>query len=131
MSKLRLALAVGNRDFCSLFEDYISMCCDIELVGSTTDGLVALELVKQKKPDVLVMDNVMTHIDGLGVLTKLQNTIAFKRPKVIIISASPTENFMLTACKLGVCYQMSRSIDIEEIIKFVYICMNKPTRILR
>ncbi len=126
MGKIRLALADDNREFCSLVVDYISMIDDIELVGIANDGLVALELVEQKQPDVLILDNVMPQLDGLGVLARLQNVTAFKRPKVITITASLTEDFMINAYKLGADYQMSRRIDIEEIIKRVRMIMEKP-----
>lgn len=127
MGKIRLALANNCQEFCLLMKDYISITDDIELVGIANDGLEALELVAQKQPDVLILDKVLPRLDGLGVLAKLQNIPASQKPKIITITASLTEDFMINAYKLGADYQMSCRIDIEEIIKRVRMIMENPT----
>jgi len=69
----------------------------------------------------------MPLLDGLGVLAKMQNIPASKKPKIITITASPTEDFMISAYKLGADYQISQSIDIKEIINCVRLIMKKQT----
>lgn len=126
MTKISLAVAINNRELCLLVKDYIALTNDIELVGIANDGLETLELVEQKQPDVLVLDYVIPRLDGLGVLMRLQNVTT--RPKVITIAASLTEDFMLNANKLGTDYQISRTIDIEEVLKFVRMAMGNTNK---
>lgn len=54
-------------------------------VITTTSGVEALELVKSRKPDIMLLDIVMPDIDGLEVLRRLR---AFSRLPVIAFSAS-------------------------------------------
>ncbi|MBN2387870.1 MAG: response regulator transcription factor [Anaerolineales bacterium] len=44
---------------------------DIEVVGQAEDGVVAVELVKQTKPDVILLDLVMPRQDGLATIPKI------------------------------------------------------------
>ena len=44
-----------------------------ELVGEAGDGLAALQLIQQKKPDVAVLDVNLPGLSGLEVARQLQN----------------------------------------------------------
>jgi two-component system response regulator (stage 0 sporulation protein A) len=126
MKKIRLAIADDSRDFCRIMRDYISTVSDIELVGLASDGLVTLEIVESKKPDVLLLDNVMPFLDGLGVLTKLGDNGLKERMKIIMISGSLSDDFVIHAGKLGADYIMSRRMSAEEIITKIRMVMEKP-----
>ena len=126
MSKIRLAIADDSRDFCRIMKDYVASEPDIELVGMASDGLVALELAESKRPDVLLLDNVMPFLDGLGVLTKLSETGLKSNMKIIMISGSLSDDFVIHASKLGTDYIMSRRMSAEEIVKKIRMVMEKP-----
>ena len=69
--KIKIVLADDNKDFCQVLKEYLSNEDDIEILGIAKDGIEALELVKSKQPDLLVLDVIMPHLDGLGVIEKL------------------------------------------------------------
>lgn len=116
MSKIKLMVVDDNREFCNLVRDYVYMQDDMEFSAAANDGITALELIRTKRPDVIILDNVMPQLDGIGVLHHLQSFMPADRPKVVAVTACPTEAFMTNAYKLGVSYAMSRKIDINEII---------------
>lgn len=116
MEKIKLMAVDDNKEFCRLVRDYTQMQDDIEFVGAAYDGLSALDMIRDKKPDVVILDNVMPQLDGIGVLNHLQNFHAKDKPKIVTVTACPTDEFMSNAYKLGVNYAMSRKIDINEII---------------
>ena len=55
---------------------------DFQIVGETGDGPELLRLTRELQPDALVMEMVLTGMDGLDVLAKLR-----VRPKVLILSS--------------------------------------------
>ena len=55
----------------------------MEVVGIARDGLAALEKIAELKPDVVTLDLVMPHLDGLGVLAALP---AAGGPRVVVVS---------------------------------------------
>lgn len=116
MKKFKLMVVDDNREFCNLIRDYAKAQDDIEFVGSVYDGISALDMIRNFKPDVIILDNVMPQLDGIGVLNHLRNFHAEDRPKVVALTSCPTDEFMATAYRLGVSYAMSRKSDANEII---------------
>ncbi|HOC09813.1 MAG TPA: response regulator, partial [Bacillota bacterium] len=85
--KIRIMIADDNKEFCEIVGEYLSREKDIQLVGTANDGFEALELIKQYKPDILVLDIIMPHLDGLGVLEKLNTMELEPMPNIIVLSA--------------------------------------------
>lgn len=52
------------------------------------DGIDAMNKIRDTHPDVAVIDGIMPHLDGLGVLERLQKTEEDDRPITIILSAA-------------------------------------------
>jgi two-component system chemotaxis response regulator CheB len=61
----------------------------IQVVDIARDGLEALEKITELKPDVVTLDLVMPHLDGIGVLQALARTGG---PRVIVVSTSDAES---------------------------------------
>lgn len=57
-----------------------------EVIDHARDGLEALEKIERLRPDVVTLDLMMPHLDGLGVLSQLQDRAA--PPGVVIVSTS-------------------------------------------
>ena len=55
---------------------------DLDLVGEAGDGLLALELIKEQKPDVAVVDISMPDLNGLSVARRISQVL----PSVLIIA---------------------------------------------
>lgn len=72
LGKVNILIADDNREFCDILSEYVSMHEDFEVVGIAKDGLEAVDLVAKKLPDVLILDIIMPHLDGLGVIEKNQ-----------------------------------------------------------
>lgn len=112
-----MIIADDNKDFCSILNDYLATQDDVEVVGIAKDGLEALELVTQKRPDVLVLDIIMPHLDGLGVLERLHTTDLEKFPKVIVLSAVGQDKITQRAINLGADYYVVKPFDFEIFMK--------------
>jgi CheY-like chemotaxis protein len=50
------------------------------------DGVVALELARAQKPDVILLDNIMPKLDGLGFLKVLRADAGLSQVPVIMVS---------------------------------------------
>lgn len=117
--KIKIVLADDNKDFCRVLDEYLSSEKDIEILGIAHDGLEALGLVKDKQPDILVLDVIMPHLDGLGVMEKLNNMYIAKRPKIIMLSAIGQDQITQSAMKLGADYYMVKPFDFITFINRV------------
>lgn len=109
--KIRIVLADDNKDFCQVLKEYLSNEEDIEILGIAKDGVEALELVKSKQPDLLVLDVIMPHLDGLGVIEKLNTMNLAKMPKIIVLSAVGQDKITQSAINLGADYYIVKPFD--------------------
>ncbi|MCI5970935.1 MAG: sporulation transcription factor Spo0A [Oscillospiraceae bacterium] len=115
-NKVRVVVADDNKEFCRTMREYFAACEDIELIGVAFDGKEAYEMVLQTKPDVLLTDVVMPNLDGLGVLSKINNSPELaKKPNVIVISAIGNDKIIRSAMNLGAKYYIIKPADLSVI----------------
>lgn len=111
MTKIRVLVGDDNRDFCDLLRAYVEQQSDMELVGVAHNGLDVVEVMTQETPDVVVLDLIMPHLDGLGVLERLGQ--APRRPRVIVLTAFGQEAMTQRALQLGVDYFILKPFSLE------------------
>ena len=127
--KIKIVLADDNKDFCQLLKEYLSNEEDIEILGIAKDGIEALDLVQKTQPDLLVLDVIMPHLDGLGVIEKLNSMDLPKQPKIIVLSAVGQDKITQKAVGLGAEYYVVKPFDIELLIKRIKELKNfKPSQ---
>jgi two-component system response regulator (stage 0 sporulation protein A) len=112
---IRVLLADDNREFVEVLKEYITRQEDMQLVGIAYHGNEALDLIYREQPDLVVLDIIMPHLDGLGVLEKIQNDI--QKPHVIILTAFGQESMTQRAVQLGADYFILKPFDLETLGK--------------
>ena len=113
---INVLIADDNEDFCDILSEYLERQQDIQVVGVAKDGLEAVDLITKKLPDVVVLDIIMPHLDGLGVLEKLNAINMEKFPKIIILSAVGQDKITQRAITLGADYYVIKPFDFEVFI---------------
>lgn len=116
-SKISVLIADDNKEFCSILNDYLLNQKDIVVTGIAKDGREALELIKEKEPDLVVLDIIMPHLDGLGVLEKLNSMNLAKMPRVIVLSAVGQDKITQSAINLGADYYVVKPFDMDIFTK--------------
>lgn len=113
MEKTRVLLADDNREFAQMLRDHLSAQSDMEVIGVAYNGNEVMELLSRQMPDVLVLDIIMPHLDGLGVLEKLQEKKIQSVPKIIMLTAFGQENVTQRAVELGAAYYILKPFDLD------------------
>ena len=84
----------------------------------------ALNFLQENEIDVILTDIVLSKEDGFSFLNKLNNLNLSNPPKVIVLSALSSDNFVSKALSLGASYYMVKPCDYftlkERIIDFAY-----------
>ncbi|MEA4963906.1 sporulation transcription factor Spo0A [Lutispora sp.] len=117
LSKIKIVIADDNKDLCGILSEYLEMQDDFEIVGTAKDGLETLDLIISKLPDIVILDIIMPHLDGLGVLEKLNSMKLEKIPKVIILSAVGQDKITQKALALGAEYYVVKPFDMDIFAK--------------
>ena len=116
-SKISVLIADDNKEFCSILNDYLLNQRDIVVTAMAKDGLEALELIEEKQPDLVVLDIIMPHLDGLGVLERLNSMNLQKAPRVIVLSAVGQDKITQRAITLGADYYVVKPFDMDVFTK--------------
>jgi two-component system response regulator (stage 0 sporulation protein A) len=116
-NSIKVLLADDNREFCDIISKYLEKQDDMEVVGIANDGIEVLDMVPKIKPDVIVLDIIMPHLDGLGVLERLNNLDLEQPPKIIVLSAVGQDKITQRAIVLGADYYMVKPFDMEVFVK--------------
>lgn len=117
MEKIKVVIADDNREFCQIVDKFISKREEFQVVGIAKDGIEALELIEREKPHILVLDVIMPHLDGLGVLERLNESESKHFPKVVILSAVGQDKITQRAIELGASYYMVKPFDFNIFIE--------------
>jgi len=72
---------------------------EIEVVGQAEDGLQALVMVKEKKPDVILLDLVMPREDGLAAIPKIKD--AMPEARILVVTSFAENDRVFQAIKAG------------------------------
>lgn len=84
-------------------------------VLQATDGLQALNLVRETLPDLVLLDLMLPEIDGLEVCSKIKQDPETQAVKVILLTARTDESSKLTALKNGADDFLTKPFSTVEI----------------
>ena len=115
--KISVLIADDNQEFSHTLSTYINAQEDMEIVGMARDGNEAIEMINNIEPDVVLLDVIMPHLDGLGVLEKVNTMKSDKKPICIMLSAVGQDKITQKAILLGAEYYVVKPFDIELLIK--------------
>ena len=117
MEKLNVAIADDNERMVDLLSTLVKGDKELELVGQAADGQEIYKIIKEKEPDVVLLDIIMPKMDGITVMEKLnEDPSVRKRPAFIIISAVGQERIIEDAFRLGACYYIMKPFDHEMLL---------------
>ena len=115
--KIKILVSDDNQDFAKTLVSFLSKDEDLEIVGVARDGLEAYDKIIETKPDIALLDIIMPHLDGLGVLEKLNSSDLENKPMCIILSAVGQDKITQKAIELGAQYYIVKPFDINVLLK--------------
>jgi two-component system response regulator (stage 0 sporulation protein A) len=117
LSKIRVMLADDNKEFTEMLKDYINNQGDMEVVGIAFNGNEVFKILEvEESVDVLILDIIMPHLDGLAVLEHIQNIKIPHSPKVIMLTAFGQEEVTKKAVELGASYYILKPFDMDVLV---------------
>ena len=111
---LTVFIADSGEDFCAALSAALQRIDGFQVIGTATDGEQAIRLIRERKPDILVLDLMLSKQDGISVL-KAVNTLD-RRPITLATSVFVTEYVSTAAANLGVRYLMLKPCDMSALV---------------
>ena len=117
MNKINVAIADDNQRTVEMMTELLEQESDIEVIASADDGEEALRIIKEKQPDVVLLDLIMPKMDGLSVMEKVNmDEQITKRPEFIIVTAVGQERITEDAFRKGASYYVMKPFHNDMIL---------------
>ena len=113
MKPMRVLLADDHKLVRSGFRSMLESLGNVEIVAETGDGREALELIRQHRPDVALIDITMPSLSGLEVAQRVAAEI--DNVRVIILSMHTGEDYIVRAIRAGVAGYLLKTADPVEL----------------
>ena len=114
-SKKKVLIADASEGFRRLLAETMVKETDLEIVGETGDGQEALRLAKASAPDVVVMDMVLSQMDGLELLRELSRLEP--RPRALVLSVFARGDTAELAAAEGADYCMMKPCKTTTVVE--------------
>jgi len=118
---IKIGIIDDNVQFTEILIDFLSTFNEMEVIGVAHDGMKGMELIKNQKPDLIILDLIMPFSDGLSLLKNIyEENITIK---VIILTSLGTEDTITRAKELGASYFLMKPIELSQLPKLlISIC---------
>lgn len=88
-------------------------------VREASDGRDALESVQAAPPDVMVLDMMMPHVDGYGVLTALREGALGGSTRVVMLTCCSAEEDVARCLEMGADDYLTKPVDVDFLLRTV------------
>jgi len=122
MAALRILVA-DDLSFMRMVQREILQDKGYDVVGEAADGLEAVDKYKQLRPDIIILDITMPHMNGLEAMRKIFEFD--KNAKIIICSALGQQQLIVEAIKAGVRDFIVKPFKAERVISAIEKAMKQ------
>ena len=117
MSKWSVAIADDNERMTEILSEIMKQDEDLQVVGIAHNGEEACQLIRDKGPDIMLLDIIMPKLDGLSVMERIsQDTKIKKKPEFVVVSAIGQERITEDAFRKGASYYVMKPFHNDMIL---------------
>jgi len=118
-SKIRIVIAEDHRLIREGLRLILGSEGNFEIVGEAANGLQAIDVISDLKPDVVLLDITMPELDGIQVIPIIKQ----KSPgtKALMLTASEDEAMIFKALKAGAKGYLSKNTSTSSLIKAIKV----------
>lgn len=95
----------------------LSLEPDLDVIGEAADGGEAISQVESLKPDILLLDVNMPHMNGLEVTRRLRD--AHAAVKVIVLTIHDDESYVIEVIKSGAVGYLLKDVEPSMLVKAI------------
>ena len=96
--------------------EYLLLRNGYRSVRGTTDPRAVVQIYQEFCPDLVLLDLIMPHMDGIEIMEQLQKVERETYPSIVIISASESDEANIRSLALGVIGFLAKPFNREEVV---------------
>jgi len=121
MTPIRVLIADDQALVRAGFHVLLDAQTDIEVVGEAENGLEAIRLVGELRPDVILMDIRMPEMDGLEATRIILGGAAEKAPRVLVLTTFDADEYVYEALRAGASGFLLKDTDPAQLAEAVRV----------
>ena len=94
---------------------------DIDVLGEAADGASAVALVRETRPDVVLMDIRMPGMDGIEATWAITADPALARVRVLILTTFEIDEYVFEAIRAGASGFLVKDAEPEDLVRAVRV----------
>jgi DNA-binding NarL/FixJ family response regulator len=118
---IRVVLADDQTLVRSGFRALLDAEDDIDVVGEASDGAEALEVCRQRQPDLVLMDIRMPGVDGLTATRRITEDRRLDGVRVLILTTFEIDEYVYEALRAGASGFLVKHTEPAELIRAVRV----------
>ncbi|MYY82298.1 MULTISPECIES: response regulator transcription factor [unclassified Streptomyces] len=115
---IRVVLADDERMVRTALRAILSAERGIDVVGEATTGAEAVSVVRDLKPDVVLMDVRMPEVDGIRATEQILRTMSAP-PRVVVVTTFENDAYVYEALRAGAAGFLLKRADADELVQAV------------
>ena len=120
MEAIRVAIADDNERILELLDEIIRSDKELKLVGKADNGEDMCSIIREKEPDVVLLDLIMPKMDGLSVMDQINHDRKLhKRPSFIVVTAVGQDRITEIAFSKGAQYYVMKPFKNDVLLNHI------------
>ncbi|WP_308405099.1 response regulator transcription factor [Streptomyces rugosispiralis] len=119
-SPLRIVLVDDERMVRTALRAILSSEPDLEVVGEAGSGAEAVPVVRELRPDVVLMDVRMPDVDGIRATERILGTLP-DPPRVIVVTTFENDSYVYDALRAGASGFLLKRARAAELVQAVRV----------
>ena len=118
---IRVALVDDQELVRAGFRTLIESAADLEVVGEASDGEEAVRLVREQRPDVVLMDVRMPRVDGIEATKRIHDLPEAENVRVLVLTTFDLDEYVHAALRAGASGFLLKDASPAELLNAVRV----------
>jgi len=127
MSEALILVADDHQEIRDFLEEVLTKLGGFQ-VKSVGDGLSALSLVQELKPDLVITDQQMPNLKGLELIRRVRQNYPFL--PVILITGESSEKLAIEAVRVGATDYLTKPFDPDQLLRVIDNCLENAEKLM-
>ncbi len=124
---IRIVLADDERMVRTALRAILAAEPDLTVVGEAATGAEAVSVVRETRPEVVLMDVRMPEVDGIRATEQILATLTAAPPRIVVVTTFENDSYVYDALRAGAAGFLLKRADADTLVQAVRLVARSDT----